>query len=100
MGSIPILATHTFFNKKGRFKYRPFLLLLLLYQLSKFPGKFKVFKTQALDMPGIKSVTRMLQNLTQIIPKTGGVDWEEKILIRILNLLVIASPLAWLVMNN
>lgn len=51
-------------------------------------------------MPGIKSVTRMSQNLTQIIPKTGGVDWEEKILIRILNLLVIASLLAWLVMNN
>jgi len=51
-------------------------------------------------MPGIKSVTRMSQNLTQIIPKTGGVDWEEKVLIRILNLLVIASPLAWLVMNN
>ena len=42
------------------------------------PGKFEVFKTQALDMPGIKNITRMSQNLTQIVTKTGGVEWEGK----------------------
>src|SRR6266542_1922886 len=42
------------------------------------PGKFEVFKTQALDMPGIKNITRMSQNLTQIVNKTGAVEWEGK----------------------
>ncbi len=42
------------------------------------PGKFEVFKTQALDMPGIKNITRMSQNLTQIVTKTGAVEWEGK----------------------
>jgi hypothetical protein len=34
-------------------------------------GKFEVFKTQALNMPGIKSITRMSQNPTQIENGTG-----------------------------
>ena len=42
------------------------------------PGKFGVFKTQALDMPGIKDITRMSNNLTQIVNKTGAVKWEGK----------------------
>ena len=41
-------------------------------------SKFEVFKTQALNMPGIKSITRMSQNLIQIVNKTGGVEWEGK----------------------
>jgi putative ABC transport system permease protein len=41
-------------------------------------GKFEVFKTQALNMPGIKSITRMSQNPTQIDNGTGGVQWEGK----------------------
>jgi len=40
--------------------------------------KFEVFKTQALRMPGIKSITRMSQNPTQIENGTGGVEWEGK----------------------
>lgn len=42
------------------------------------PGKFDVFKTQASNMPGIKDITRMTQNVTQIITKTSGIDWEGK----------------------
>lgn len=41
-------------------------------------GKFNVFKIQALNMPGIQNITCMSQNLTQIVPKTSGVDWEGK----------------------
>jgi len=41
-------------------------------------GKFEVFKTQALSMPGIKTITRMSQNPTQIENGTGGVEWEGK----------------------
>ncbi len=42
------------------------------------PGKFEVFKTQASDMPGIKDITRMSHNLTQIVNKTSAVEWEGK----------------------
>jgi len=42
------------------------------------PGKFAVFKTQASDMPGIKYVSRMSNNLTQIVNKTGLVEWTGK----------------------
>ena len=42
------------------------------------PGKFEVFKTQASDMPGIKDITRMSHNLTQIVNKTGAVHWDGK----------------------
>src|SRR6266542_4056624 len=42
------------------------------------PGKFEVFKTQASDMPGIKDITRMSHNLTQIVNKTSEVNWEGK----------------------
>ncbi|HEV8284634.1 MAG TPA: ABC transporter permease [Chitinophagaceae bacterium] len=41
-------------------------------------GKFELFKNQALNMPGIKDITRMTQNPTQIENGTGGVDWEGK----------------------
>ena len=41
-------------------------------------AKYGIFKTQALNMPGIKSVTRMSQNPTQIENGTGGVAWEGK----------------------
>src|SRR6476620_160359 len=39
-------------------------------------GKYELFKNQALNMPGIKNITRMSQNPTQIENGTGGVDWE------------------------
>ncbi|HTE31856.1 MAG TPA: FtsX-like permease family protein, partial [Chryseolinea sp.] len=42
------------------------------------PAKFEVFKTQASDMAGIKDITRMSHNLTQIVNKTGAVEWEGK----------------------
>jgi len=42
------------------------------------PAKFEVFKTQASDMAGIKDITRMSHNLTQIVNKTGSVEWEGK----------------------
>jgi putative ABC transport system permease protein len=42
------------------------------------PAKFEVFKTHALEMPGIKDITRMSNNLTQIVNKTGSVSWEGK----------------------
>ena len=42
------------------------------------PAKFGVFKTQASDMPGVKDITRMSQNLTQLINKTGAIEWEGK----------------------
>ncbi len=41
-------------------------------------NKYKLFKNQALNMPGIKNVTRMSQNPTQIDNGTGGVVWEGK----------------------
>ncbi|HEY6977239.1 MAG TPA: ABC transporter permease [Chitinophagaceae bacterium] len=41
-------------------------------------GKYELFKNQALNMPGIKDITRMSQNPTQIENGTGGVEWEGK----------------------
>ena len=41
-------------------------------------GKYELFKNQAMQMPGIKSVTRMTDNPTQIENGTGGVQWEGK----------------------
>lgn len=40
--------------------------------------KFQVFKTQASEMTGIKDITRMSQNLTQLVNKTGAINWEGK----------------------
>jgi putative ABC transport system permease protein len=42
------------------------------------PGKFGVFKTQASGMPGIKNISRMSNNLTQLVNKTGDIAWEGK----------------------
>jgi putative ABC transport system permease protein len=42
------------------------------------PGKFGVFKTQASHVPGIKEITTMSNNLTQIVNKTGAIEWEGK----------------------
>lgn len=42
------------------------------------PGRYKLFKEQALNMPGIKEITRMSQNPTQIDNGTGGVVWDGK----------------------
>jgi len=41
-------------------------------------AKYKLFKDQVLNMSGIKEVTRMTQNPTQIENGTGGVEWEGK----------------------
>jgi putative ABC transport system permease protein len=41
-------------------------------------AKYKLFKNQALSTPGIKDITRMSQNPTQIDNGTGGIDWEGK----------------------
>ena len=41
-------------------------------------GKYELFKNQAMQMPGIKSITRMTDNPTQIENGTGGVQWEGK----------------------
>jgi ABC-type antimicrobial peptide transport system permease subunit len=41
-------------------------------------GKYELFKNQALSMPGIKEITRMSQNPTQIDNGTGGVVWDGK----------------------
>ncbi len=40
--------------------------------------QYEVFKQQALNMPGIKLVSRISQTPTQIENGTGGVDWEGK----------------------
>ena len=40
--------------------------------------KYKLFKNEALSMTGIKEITRMSQNPTQIDNGTGGVVWEGK----------------------
>jgi putative ABC transport system permease protein len=42
------------------------------------PEKFEVFKTQASSMPGIKDISRMSHNLTQIVNKSSEVEWEGK----------------------
>jgi putative ABC transport system permease protein len=41
-------------------------------------NKYEIFKAQALNTPGIKDVTSMSQNPTQIDNGTGGVSWEGK----------------------
>ena len=41
-------------------------------------GKYALFKEQALNMPGVKYVTRISQTPTQIENGTGGVEWEGK----------------------
>ncbi len=41
-------------------------------------GKYELFKNQTLNMPGIKNITRMTQNPTQIDNGTGGVVWDGK----------------------
>ncbi len=41
-------------------------------------AKYELFKNQALNMPGIKNITRMSQNPTQIDNGTGGIGWEGK----------------------
>jgi len=41
-------------------------------------GKYELFKNQALRMPGIKVITRISQNPTQIENGTGGIQWEGK----------------------
>ena len=40
--------------------------------------KYALFKEQALNMPGIKYVTRISQPPTQIENGTGGVEWDGK----------------------
>jgi len=40
--------------------------------------KYALFKSQALNMPGIKQVSDMSQSPTQIVNGTGGVDWDGK----------------------
>jgi ABC-type antimicrobial peptide transport system permease subunit len=42
------------------------------------PGSFEVFKMQVSRMPGIKDVSRMSNNLTQIVNKTSEINWEGK----------------------
>jgi ABC-type antimicrobial peptide transport system permease subunit len=41
-------------------------------------GKYELFKNQALNMPGIKDVTRMTDVPTELQNGTGGVSWEGK----------------------
>jgi ABC-type antimicrobial peptide transport system permease subunit len=40
--------------------------------------KYELFKQRALTMPGIATVSRMTQNLTDMQNGTGSVDWEGK----------------------
>ncbi|HTE23601.1 FtsX-like permease family protein [Flavitalea sp.] len=41
-------------------------------------SRYALFKNQALNMPGIKEITRMSQNPTRINNGTTGIDWEGK----------------------
>jgi len=41
-------------------------------------GKYELFKNQAIQMPGIKGITRMTDAPTEINNGTGGVTWEGK----------------------
>jgi ABC-type antimicrobial peptide transport system permease subunit len=52
--------------------------LIIIPLRGDLPQQLSIFKTQGLSMPGIKGITSMSQNLTQIIPKTTVVDWEGK----------------------
>jgi len=40
--------------------------------------KYKIFKDEALKIPGVQTVTRMSQAPTNIENGTGGVDWDGK----------------------
>jgi len=42
------------------------------------PGKYKVFKDEAMKVPGIKFMSRASQEFTSIGNGTGGVVWEGK----------------------
>jgi putative ABC transport system permease protein len=42
------------------------------------PKQYELFRQQASTMPGIKLVSRISQNPTQIENGTGGVEWEGK----------------------
>jgi len=42
------------------------------------PGKYKLFKEEALRLPGIAQVTRITQSPTVMENGTGGVDWDGK----------------------
>ncbi len=41
-------------------------------------GQYKVFKQEAMKLPGVKLVTRITQTPTDISNGTGGVDWDGK----------------------
>lgn len=41
-------------------------------------NKYELFKNQSLQLSGIKSITRMTDEPTQIENGTGGVDWDGK----------------------
>ncbi|MBL7698540.1 MAG: ABC transporter permease [Chitinophagaceae bacterium] len=42
------------------------------------PARFKVFKERASNLAGIKDVSQMSNNLTQIVNKTSSIEWEGK----------------------
>jgi putative ABC transport system permease protein len=42
------------------------------------PGKYELFKNQAMQMPGIKSITRTSDAPTEILNGTSGLYWEGK----------------------
>jgi putative ABC transport system permease protein len=42
------------------------------------PGKYETFKTEALNMPGIKDVTRLTNSPTNFGSSTTGVNWDGK----------------------
>ena len=41
-------------------------------------GRYELFKNQAITMPGVKTITRLTDDLTQIVNGTSGVDWTGK----------------------
>jgi len=42
------------------------------------PDKYKTFKEQALQLPGVTGITKVSQEPTDIENGTGGVDWDGK----------------------
>ncbi len=42
------------------------------------PGKYKLFKSAALQLPGVSEVSRLSNQPTDIENGTGGVDWDGK----------------------
>jgi putative ABC transport system permease protein len=42
------------------------------------PGKYEIFKNEALQMPGIKNVTRITSQPTNFGSSTIGVNWDNK----------------------